>query len=65
MGIGRPGIQGSCSADNMCMVNPFLFSVPQFHSSCSCHRESKCLLAPCSFSSSQRESQGPGEQGLP
>lgn len=64
VGAGRCWVQASSSADSVPMINPFLLSVPHFHSSCGCHRESKCLLAPCSHSSSQWEPQSPGEEGL-
>lgn len=64
VGAGRCWIQASSSADSVPMINPFLLSVPHFHSSCGCHRESKCLLAPCSHSSSQWEPQSSGEEGL-
>lgn len=64
VGGGRCGIPASSSADNVPTIHPFLFFCASVPSSCGCHRESKCLLAPCSYSGSQREPQGPGEKGL-
>lgn len=47
---------------SQCASDPFLFSMPYFHSSCGYHRESKCLLTPCGHS--QWEPRSPGEKGL-